>query len=231
MAGRYARVVRDLAAAAAQLRPRAVRDERAAAAGPAAAPEGAAVRAPGPWLRLTAVGAVAGVAVVVATGEWALLARGERPPDARAPRGVGVAARAGHPDARRSSRRVAARARALPACRSRSAGSSALGHVAWSGMLHIGARLRLARGGVPLRRARVPAGRVGAGRIVARLRDPHEAADHVAPPPHRRRRARPRGRRAVPSLGLTVATLGGLALACGGASALNHVTSTATSTG
>ena len=41
VAGRHARVVHDLAAAAAQLRPRAVRDERAAALRPPPAAEGA----------------------------------------------------------------------------------------------------------------------------------------------------------------------------------------------
>ena len=69
--------------------------------------------------------------------------------------------------------------------------------------------------GVPPRRRR-------AARALARLRDAHEAADHVAAPRHGSRRTRARSE-GLPSLGLTVATLGGLALACGGASALNHV--------
>ena len=67
------------------------------------------------------------------------------------------------------------------------------------------------------RSARVePAAGVG-----ARLRHPDEAADHVAPAADRRRRALRRAGGA-PSAGASLLTMVGLALACGGASALNH---------
>src|SRR5207248_1154488 len=61
LARRHARVVHDLAAAAAQLRHRPLRDERAPAARPAATARGADMTgiAPGPWLRVTAPAAAA----------------------------------------------------------------------------------------------------------------------------------------------------------------------------
>src|SRR5205823_730713 len=69
---RHARVVHDVAAAAAQLRQRPLRHERAAVARPAAAPRGtAAMRtelAPGPWLRLSALVAAGGTLLVVVSG-------------------------------------------------------------------------------------------------------------------------------------------------------------------
>ena len=70
LARRHARVVHDLAAAAAQLRHRPVRDERAAAARPAAAARGGDVTslAPGPWLRLCALVAAARDALAVVSG-------------------------------------------------------------------------------------------------------------------------------------------------------------------
>ena len=72
VARRHARVVHDLAAAAAQLRQRPLRDERAAAARPAAAPRGAAAMrtelAPGPWLRLSALVAAGGTLLAVISG-------------------------------------------------------------------------------------------------------------------------------------------------------------------
>src|SRR5215468_3845012 len=72
MAGRHARVVHDLAAAPAQLRQRPLRDERPTAARPAAAPRGAAAMrtelAPGPWLRLSALVAAGGTLLAVISG-------------------------------------------------------------------------------------------------------------------------------------------------------------------
>ena len=72
--GGHARVVRDLAAAGPQLRRGPLRLEPAAAARPAPAAQGAedVSTRPGPWLRLTAIAATAGVAAVVATGSWGL---------------------------------------------------------------------------------------------------------------------------------------------------------------
>src|SRR5262245_60573669 len=72
MAGGHARVVRNLSAPAAQLRPRPLRAERAPAARPAPALAGARSMRPGPWLRLLSIASAAGVAAVVATGEWGL---------------------------------------------------------------------------------------------------------------------------------------------------------------
>jgi hypothetical protein len=66
---RHARVVRDLAPAGVQLRPRAVHHQRAAAARPApAARAGAAAVTAGPWARLLAVGAVGATALAVVSG-------------------------------------------------------------------------------------------------------------------------------------------------------------------
>ena len=68
--GRHARVVHDVAAAAAQLRLRPLRDEPSPAARPAAEARGADVTgvAPGPWLRATALVAVAGTLLAVVSG-------------------------------------------------------------------------------------------------------------------------------------------------------------------
>src|SRR5439155_11169340 len=71
VAWRHARVVHDLAAAAAQLRPGSLRDERAAAARPAAPARGDARGpgvGPGPWLRLTALAASAATLLAVVSG-------------------------------------------------------------------------------------------------------------------------------------------------------------------
>ena len=72
VARRHARVVHDLAAAAAQLRRRPVRDEPAAVARPAQARWRSSNeyerRRPGPWLRLTALTAAAGTLLAVVSG-------------------------------------------------------------------------------------------------------------------------------------------------------------------
>ena len=73
VARRHARVVRDLAAAAVELRTRAVHHQRAAAARPApAARAGAAAVTAGPWARLLAACAVGatGLAVVSGAAGW-----------------------------------------------------------------------------------------------------------------------------------------------------------------
>src|SRR6185437_11116879 len=70
LARRHARVVHDLAASAAQLRHRPLRDERPAAArsAPAASRAGMTSVSPGPWLRLCALVASAGTIVAVVSG-------------------------------------------------------------------------------------------------------------------------------------------------------------------
>ena len=71
VAGRHARVVHDLASTGAQLRPGAVRDERAPSLRPpTATPRGenvSGVGAPGPLLRLATLGAAAAAGLVVAS--------------------------------------------------------------------------------------------------------------------------------------------------------------------
>ena len=111
VAGGHARVVHDLAAAALELRPRPVRDERAPAARPPAAAERVGMSdglAPGPWLRACAV--FAALATGVAAAQRAARAdapgaRRDRAPAARRRRGrpPGSRTRAcGSPRTRRS---------------------------------------------------------------------------------------------------------------------------------
>ncbi len=70
------------------------------------------------------------------------------------------------------------------------------------------------------RRADVP--RARRARAAARLRDVDEAADHVAAAAYRRRRSVRRRRRRARGWACSPRRWSGLALACGGASALNH---------
>ena len=88
VAGRHARVVHHLAAAAAQLRQGALRLEPAAAARSAPAPERGTQMSPRPgaWFRLTALAGAVGVAAVVATGNWGLAHDVAAHVHARAPR-------------------------------------------------------------------------------------------------------------------------------------------------
>ena len=132
-----------------------------------------------------------------------------------------LAARLGHPDRPRPRSRGRRGARALRRP-DRLGGVVALADGAgWA--LHVGARSRRARRLPRDDRRRVPRPSSGSAGLVARLRDPDEASDHDAAPPHGRRRVR-RGAGGDVVAGLTLAaTLAGLALACGGASALNHV--------
>ena len=72
MARRHARVVHDLAAAAAQFRQGSVRDERSATCATCAAGSGSGGHEPGPWLRLTALAGAAGTFVAVVSGSTGL---------------------------------------------------------------------------------------------------------------------------------------------------------------
>ncbi|HEX2110188.1 MAG TPA: heme o synthase [Gaiellaceae bacterium] len=178
---------------------------------------------PGPWLRLVAVGSVAGVAVVVATGEWAL------PHDVTSHvtlsllAAVAIAAGAAHREDRLL---VGAAVGALAAFGA--AGLSALAGVPGGLHLALGA-LALAAAGVAAAVTFRASSRPlpGRGRPRARL----AWRDYLT-------LTKPRimslllltgagglvlGARGLPSAALAAAALGGLALACGGASAVNHV--------
>jgi protoheme IX farnesyltransferase len=170
---------------------------------------------PGPWLRLTAIAAAAGVAVVVATGSWGLAHDVAANVTLALLAATALTARLAHPD-RPTLLGSAAASFVLFSV----AGLAALaGAPSW---LHIalgGAALTAAvvcsaiafRGGMPVPHASwrdyltLTKPRImvlllitGAGGLVV-------------------------GAGGMPSAGLALATLGGLALACGGASALNHV--------
>jgi protoheme IX farnesyltransferase len=170
---------------------------------------------PGPWLRLTAVAGVAGVAVVVATGSWGLAHDVASHVTLALLAATALAARLAHPD-RPELLASAAASFFLFA----GAGLAALAdapawlHVALGAAALAAAALCTAiafRGGRPVPRASwrdyvtLTKPRImvlllitGAGGLMV-------------------------GAGGLPSAGLALATLGGLALACGGASALNHV--------
>jgi heme o synthase len=170
---------------------------------------------PGPWLRLTAIAAGAGVAVVVATGSWGLAHDVAANVTLALLAATALTARLAHPD-----RPTLLGSAAASFVLFSAAGLAALaGAPSW---LHIalgGAALTAAvvcsaiafRGGMPVPQASwrdyltLTKPRImvlllitGAGGLVV-------------------------GAGGMPSAGLALATLGGLALACGGASALNHV--------
>ena len=178
--------------------------------------------APGPWLGLLSLAASVATGLVVATGEWPL------PHDVAALValaflvGAFLAARLAHPGRRRL---VVASGFALGAFVVEIALGALVatsGEAAWARGLHIGV------GAVSL------AASVVASALALRGSEPAPRAawrDYVT-------LTKPRimtlllltaaggmfvGARGLPSGGLLVATLGGLALACGGASALNHV--------
>jgi heme o synthase len=170
---------------------------------------------PGPWLRLVAAGAVAGVAVVVATGEWTLAHDVASHVTLSLLAAVAVASLAAHRDD------VALVAAALGSLLAFAlAGHAALlGAPAW---LHVGLGIAsLGAAGVAAAlafRGREP-GSAGSWRDYVTLTKPRimsllllTAAGGLV-----------LGSDGLPSVGLAAATLGGLALACGGASALNHV--------
>jgi heme o synthase len=177
--------------------------------------------APGPWLRLLSLGAVAAVALVVATGEHALSHDAAALVALALLGGVALSARFGHPE-RRGLGIAAALALGVFIVQIGLGGLLALTDSAWARGLHIGlgaVSLAVAaivaaacfRGGAAVPR--------GSWRDYLTLTKPRimsllllTAAGGMLV-----------GARGVPSAGLLAATLGGLALACGGASALNHV--------
>jgi heme o synthase len=170
---------------------------------------------PGPWYRLTALGATAGTALVVTTGEWALAHDLTAHVTLALLAGVLVAAWFGHRD-RPALMVPAAAATGLFAA----AGLAALAGA--PSVLHLGlGALALAASAVSTAIAFRSASAVPrpAWRDYLTLTKPRimvllllTAAGGMFV-----------GAGGVPPAGLLVATLGGLALACGGASALNHV--------
>jgi protoheme IX farnesyltransferase len=180
--------------------------------------------APGLWLRLTALGAVAGVATVVATGEWARSHEAAVLGALALVLGTAAAAWFGHRD---RPALVAAAATALWLFLLQvglGALVSATGSAAWTKGLHVGfGSLSLAASAI--------AAALTVRSAAPRLAGPIPWRDYVT-------LTKPRimvlllltaaagtfvGAEGVPSLGLLATVLGGLALACGGASALNHV--------
>jgi heme o synthase len=166
----------------------------------------------GPWLRLTALAAAAGVAAVVATGQWGLAHDVSAHVTVALLAAVVLTARLAYP------------ALLVPA-----GGAFALfGLAGISALADAPAGLHLALGGVALAAAAVTAA------LAFRRGAPAPAGswrDYVT-------LTKPRimvlllvtgaggmivGAGGLPSAGLALAALGGLALACGGASALNHV--------
>ena len=175
---------------------------------------------PGPWLRLLAVAAAFSVGVVVATGEWARSHEASVLTALALLAGVWLSARYGHPDLR-GLRVASTLALALFVVQIAVGGAVALGGEGATAV-HIGL------GAVSLAASVVAAalcfrpgveGQHGSWRDYVTLTKPRimslllitGAGGLVL------------GSEGLPSLGLTLATLGGLALACGGASALNHV--------
>ena len=175
---------------------------------------------PGPWLRLLAVAAAFSVGVVVATGEWARSHEASVLTALALLAGVWLSARYGHPDLRRL-QIASATALALFVVQIAVGGAVALGGEGATA-LHVGlGAISLAAAVVTAAlcfRPGVEAPR-GSWRDYVTLTKPRimslllitGAGGLVL------------GAEGLPSLGLTLATLGGLALACGGASALNHV--------
>jgi len=170
---------------------------------------------PGPWLRLTAFAGTVGVAVVVATGAWGLAHDVAAHVTLALLAATVLAARLAHPD--RPELVVTAGTSFLLFS---GAGLAALaGSPAWLHVTLGAAALAVAsvataisfRGGKP-----VPA---GSWRDYLTLTKPRimvlllitGAGGMIV------------GAGGLPPAGLALATLGGLALACGGASALNHV--------
>ena len=175
----------------------------------------------GPWLRLSAVSAAFATGVVVVTGEWARSHQASVLVALALLVGVALAARLAHP-AERALNAFAGAALGLFLVQIGVGGFVALTDASWAGILHV------VLGGASLAVAAVAAVITFRGRLAA----PRGAwRDYVT-------LTKPRimslllltgagglvlGAEGLPSLGLTVAALGGLALACGGASALNHV--------
>jgi protoheme IX farnesyltransferase len=169
----------------------------------------------GPWLRLLSLAAVAGVALVVATGEWAFAHDVSAHATIALLSGVVLAARLAHPD----------RPELLATATAALVLFAAAGLV---GLAEAPAALHLGLGALAIAAAAVTAGLAfrrgrqvawGSWRDYVTLTKPRimvlllvTAAGGMVV-----------GTQGIPSAGLVAATLGGLALACGGASALNHV--------
>jgi heme o synthase len=169
---------------------------------------------PGPWLRLTAIAATVGVAVVVATGSWGLAHDVAAHVTLAVLATTALTARLAHPD-----RPELLWTAAVSFFLFGAAGLAALaGAPAW---------LHVALGAGALAAAVCAAVASRGGRSVPRA----SWRDYVT-------LTKPRimvlllitgagglivGAGGLPPAGLALATLGGLALACGGASALNHV--------
>jgi protoheme IX farnesyltransferase len=170
---------------------------------------------PGPWLRLTAVAATAGAAAVVATGQWGFAHDVAAHVTLALLAATVLTTRLAHPD-RRDLLGAAGAAFLLFALAGHAALIEAPGwlHIALgAGALAAGAvAAALAfRGGTPVA--------AGSWRDYVTLTKPRimvlllitGAGGMIV------------GAGGLPSAGLALAALGGLALACGGASALNHV--------
>jgi heme o synthase len=170
---------------------------------------------PGPWLRLIALAATAGTAVVVATGSWGLAHDVAANVTLALLAATVLAARLAHPD----------RPELLGAAASAFVLFSAAGLAA---LADAPAWLHMALGAFALAAVSVAtavafrggrAARAGSWRDYLTLTKPRimvlllitGAGGMIV------------GAGGLPSAGLALATLGGLALACGGASALNHV--------
>ena len=178
---------------------------------------------PGSWLRLTAVASAFAVAVVVATGEWARSHEASVLAALALLVGVVLSARFGHPDDRRLLR-GAVLALGLFVVQIAVGGLLALTDAGWVSGLHV------ALGALTLATAVVTAALAFRGGV--------ELPANGLPWRDYVTLTKPRimslllltgwgglvlGTEGWPTLGLTLATLGGLGLACGGASALNHV--------
>jgi protoheme IX farnesyltransferase len=169
----------------------------------------------GPWLRLTALAATAGVAVVVATGSWGLAHDVAANVTLALLAATALAARLAHPDRPRLLWSAVASFLLFSGAGLAALADAPTGvHVALGAAALAAAAVCAAmafRGGRPVPRASwrdyltLTKPRImvlllitGAGGLMV-------------------------GAGGLPSAGLALATLGGLALACGGASALNHV--------
>jgi protoheme IX farnesyltransferase len=170
---------------------------------------------PGPWLRLTAVAATAGAAAVVATGQWGLAHDVAAHVTLALLAATVLTTRLAHPD-RRDLLGAAGAAFLLFSLAGLAALAGALAwlHVALGAGALVSGAVAAAfafRGGTPVA--------AGSWRDYVTLTKPRimvlllitGAGGMIV------------GAGGLPSAGLALAALGGLALACGGASALNHV--------
>ena len=161
----------------------------------------------GPWYRLTSLAATAGVALVVTTGEWAMAHDVSAHVTFALLVGVVVMARLAHPERPGLVLTAAAGLAAL-------AGAPAGLHLAIGGLALAAAAVSSAAAFAGGSRAPRPSWRdyvtLTKPRIMVLLLLTAAGGMFV-------------GAGGAPAAGLLAATLGGLSLACGGASALNHV--------